>query len=633
VAAAVACGGSNGEITGVGSGGPSTPDAGSTPPDAGIPPDAGSGTPDAGTPDAGGVDAGTPDAGGVDAGTPDAGGVDAGTPDAGGVDAGMPDAGGVDAGMPDAGGVDAGPGDAGSPDGGAADGGTIVFPNSAGWTFYGPQNGGPPDVYGVTTDEGGNVWVAGGADGLFLMRNVGTAAAPQPSGTFEKFGLSDGLHPYGYLNGAVASSMGVSDGSPADLSPDLAATPVISVAGGPAGVVYVGYQGRAGCESAWNWQCAITNPDGTCAQATDPSTWGNPALYKSGDADRVTLSARGISVVHYDVFSGPNVVKAETGGRERLCSIFRLVWDKAQDKVWVGANHGFAVLKASYAGDPTCNGEYPGFRNNADCTGVYEHSHPAINACATDSDPTGKSCPSPIYLTDDYYGVSIDPATKDVWFGGLNRSTIFHYGTYGGRGLGAFYGSQIDTEAQPPQAPGYCTQHNHNGAAYNGIPCGVENRLDLWKDAVPECTPVAGSSTGQCTTNYPGPANRTDDAVSGMAATGAGQAWVSSFAHGLVQIDTAGEIIADARLPIRNLSSLALDQDGSVWAGTSYGYGLYRYRNGSLNLYWTDTFGAQLANARINDLQKYSFSSGRWLLVAFRQSASASGAIGIYSGP
>ena len=553
--------------------------------------------------------------------------------------------GGVDAGPGTDGGSDAGPGtDGGTPDAGV-DAGTIVFPSSPGWNFYGPQNGGPADVYGVATDEGGNLWVAGGADGLFLMKNLGTAAAPQLSGTFRKFGLADGLHPYGYLNDAVARSKGVPDGSPADTHPSLAATPVISVAGGPTGTVYVGYQGRPNCENAWNWECNVKNPDGTCAVTTDPSTWGDPAVYKSGDADKVTLSGAGILVVHYDIFSGPDVVGGETGGRERLCSVYRLVWDKANDKVWVGANHGFAELKASYAGNPTCNGEYPGFRNNVNCTGSYEHSHPAINACATDTDKTGRNCPSPVYLTDAYYGISIDPTSKDVWFGGLNRSTVFHYGTYGGNtnggGLSAFYAAQADTEAQPPQAPGYCTLHNPNGAAYKGVTCGVDDRLDIWKDPVPECTPVVGSTTGECTVNYPGPGNRRDDSVSGMAATGDGKAWVSSFAYGLVQTNAYGSITADAQLPIKNISALAMDpHDGSLWAGTTYGYGIYRYGNGALKSYYADTFGDKLVNAQINDLQGYSCSSasptcaaGRWMLVAFRRNGTTAGAVGIYTGP
>src|SRR2546430_16323070 len=41
-------------------------------------------------------------------------------------------------------------------------------------------------------------------------------------------------------------------------------------------------------------------------------------LFRSGDADRVTLNANGtLSVVHYDIFSGPGVVSAEPEGREK----------------------------------------------------------------------------------------------------------------------------------------------------------------------------------------------------------------------------------------------------------------------------------------------------------------------------
>src|SRR5713226_3382063 len=95
-------------------------------------------------------------------------------------------------------------------------------------------------------------------------------------GKFEKFGIFDGLHPYGWLNGEVAKAMGVPNGSPADKNPSLTATPVISVAGGPSGTVFVGYQGKSGCESAWNGN-----------QWDPPAKWGDPAVYKSGDADRV----------------------------------------------------------------------------------------------------------------------------------------------------------------------------------------------------------------------------------------------------------------------------------------------------------------------------------------------------------
>ena len=137
-------------------------------------------------------------------------GRDAGPPPVN-TDAGLPDAGPPDAGPPDAGPPDAGPPDAGPPDGGFVPPPAIPFPTVPNWTFLGPQHGGPHDVFQVSADQGGNIWVAGGSDGLFLLRAGATR--------FERFTLADGLHPYGYLTGEQAKLRGVSAGTPADPSP------------------------------------------------------------------------------------------------------------------------------------------------------------------------------------------------------------------------------------------------------------------------------------------------------------------------------------------------------------------------------------------------------------------------------
>jgi hypothetical protein len=546
--------------------------------------------------------------------------VDAG-PDAG-PDGGRPDS-GPDAG-PDAG-QDAGP-DGGSdagPDGGT-DAGIITFPSADGWTFYGPQHGGPTDVFDVAMDEGGNLWVAGGTEGLFLLRNGATK--------LEKFGIADGLHPYGYLNGAVARYFGVPDGTPADKDPSLNATPVISVAGGPAGTVFVGYQGkqnpanpRLDCESAWTWD---HNPG-------NPSEWGDPAIYKSGDADRVTLTASGISVVHYDIFSGPDVINAERGGREKLCTIYRIVWDKAQNKVWFGGNHGFAMGIADYPGNPTCNGQW---NTEPNCAGLWEHAHPAVQGCAENTDQWG-GCSRPIWMTDLYFGIGLTPG-GDVWMGGNNRTTVFHYGSYGGnnnsKGLGAWYKAGNDTEG-PFMAPGWCTAHNPNGAQYNGFTCGTDNRLDIWKDYKPECTPTATAATdGSCKVNALGPSDRKNDAVSGIVADATG-AWVSSFAWGLVHVDAWGNTNADptAKLLAKNVSSLALDpSDGSLWAGMSWGMGISRYdpATGNVTQYSTATFGDKLVNAPVSNIQAWGSGATRKMLVGFRTNAGLAGAVGVFTG-
>ena len=130
------------------------------------------------------------------------------------------------------------PADAGTPptDAGTPPDATITFPTTPGWQFYGTQDGGPRRIYDVATDEGGNLWVAGGEDGLFLLAPGAT--------TMRRLTMTEGLRPYGYMK----------DGS----APQGAAyLKVISVAGGPAGTVFVGYEGKPGtgsqyCESNWD---------------------------------------------------------------------------------------------------------------------------------------------------------------------------------------------------------------------------------------------------------------------------------------------------------------------------------------------------------------------------------------------
>ncbi|HET9450942.1 MAG TPA: hypothetical protein VFO83_08680, partial [Aggregicoccus sp.] len=90
-------------------------------------------------------------------------------PEAGAPDAGPPDAGPVDAG-PDAGPPDAGPGDAGPVDAGPQPLPAQTYPTLANWSFYGPEAGGPNEALDVAADGSGNLWVAGGEDGLFLLR-------------------------------------------------------------------------------------------------------------------------------------------------------------------------------------------------------------------------------------------------------------------------------------------------------------------------------------------------------------------------------------------------------------------------------------------------------------------------------
>jgi hypothetical protein len=483
--------------------------------------------------------------------------------------------------------------DAGDDDGGAgaqdagqaADGGmdagmivhlTVPLPaNAPGWTFAGPQMGGPNKVNGASLDEGGNLWVAGGEEGLYVLR-AGAA-------TFEHFTMAEGLRPYGYMP----------DGS---TPPGDKYLNVLTVAGAAAGTVFVGYAGKppaAGevdCEGNWDGP----NPD--------------PAIYKSGDADKVTLSGAGIAVAHYDISSGPGIVGNELRGREKLCNIERIVYDKANNKVWFGANHGFAMGDANYQGTGRCQWETstvptpPKMKTDPlsneyghfGCNGVLEHVHPAFQGYG--SDTTTQCCS---LLTGNYYGVAVDPVSHDLWFGGQMRTTRFLYGTNGGN----YYAAQSQTE----------------DSQY------VANRIDVWPDAVTE-------------PNIPRPADRVDDFVSGAAAMSDGSVWLSSFKNGLAHLGASGAVLARLTtqdgLPTNKLGAVAVDPgDQSVWVGTNYGPGLARLSGGTFTLYGGSVFGEALTNEGVTDIQASGAGASRRMVVSFRGDASHAGAVGIYTGP
>jgi hypothetical protein len=269
----------------------------------------------------------------------------------------------VDAGdLPDAGGADAGEADGGVSDGGA-DGGedkVVVLPSAAGWTFFGPQHGGPKEVLGASLDEGGNLWVAGGEEGLFLL-SAG-------SDRLQRFTVADGLTGYTDASG-------------------VRGFPVISVAGGPAGVAFVGYRGlEAGQDE------------------NDP-----PYMVKSGDADKVERVPGGIRVTHFDISTPPGVSSTYPNGRDKIRHVFRIVYDAAKGDVWFGGNHGIAVWSQRFQK-------------------VLEHEHAAINGyrLSAQEDPSGSSY---TLLSGDWYGLTRS-AAGDIWFGGGHRTSKLAEGNF-----------------------------------------------------------------------------------------------------------------------------------------------------------------------------------------------------------
>jgi hypothetical protein len=526
-------------------------------------PDAGPGTPDAGP--------GTPDAG---PGTPDAG---PGTPDAG---PGTPDAG---PGTPDAG---------NPPPPAELPVNTIKLPSTPGWEFYGVEHGGPKFVYGVTADEGGNIWVAGGEEGLFLLK--------PGEKTFRRFTLADGLHPYGNMRDGV--------GSPAPGEKYLKA---ISVAGGPAGTVFVGYAGKPvapgkdSCEDEFD-------------QARNAGRTPDASVYKSGDADKVTLQADGtLKVVHYDIHTGPREHYPE--GREKLCTIHRIAYDARNKKVWFGGNHGFSMGNAEFDGNVPAYCWEPGSyttrtrRWEYECVGhSYEHVHPAINGAGG------------ILLTDQYAGVAV-AENGDVFFGGAIRSTRFLYGTGGDN----FWTAMSHTEDRPYR----------------------NNRFDIWPDDVDE-------------TQMPTREQREDDAISGIAVASDGTIWLSSYTKGLAHVRATSNVLGEGhqvlgyvRQELINYSpkrpdygftsSIAVDPlDGSVWAGAHYGGGITRLKDGTALKYGMAVFGDLVHDQSVWDIQVDRTGGKRRMLVAFSgytktvKNADGTstpvsinpGAIGIYTG-
>ncbi len=206
---------------------------------------------------------------------------------------------------------------------------------------------------GAAVDEGGNLWVAGGGSGLFVRLDGETRFRQMST-------------PY----------------------------PAISVAAGAAGVGYVGYQGLSNCDMAWD-------------------EGGDRSVYKSGDADRVTVTASGgFRREHYDISSGRGVVAAEPQGREKVCDIVRLRYDAKTQSIWFGGNHGVAW-------------------GDANSTRVMEHTHPSINGYLKTSEGYHYTL-----ISGFYYGLATD-ARGDLWLGGTERSAKLEFVEHGGDFYGA----------------------------------------------------------------------------------------------------------------------------------------------------------------------------------------------------
>jgi len=521
------------------------PGPGSTPPEA---------TPNTGTPDTEEPDTEEPDTHEDDGGTPDTE-----EPDSGEADGGVPHAEPPDAGEPTV--------DTGKPQQEF----TEDTAEEGGWRFYREAEGAPRDVYGASLDEGGNLWVAGGEEGLFLLRDGGT--------TFERFGMEHGLQPYGLWKGKVPTG-------PKKLK-------VISVTGGPAGMAFVGYEGIDGCESEFY---------------KDPGSFEDPNIFKSGDMDRVELQPNGgLRVIHYDIHSPMHSVPGY-GHREKVCTVFRIVWDKQRDYLWIGGNHGFIWAEASWQGGAECQSEEIRaaslWVHTAEDTGeqeerqrckngIMEHMHPSIFTPPNSASPKGS------LIAGNVKGIALRP-DGDVWVGTAIRTTRFKFMT-NIKGPYDFEQARKQTDYRSQRA----------------------NRIDVWPDAISESDPGFNGYTSEM---------RKDDEVSGLVRMSDGTVWVSSSVWGLAVMDDTGQVLrrffqgtSDA-----DLTALGRDTyDESLWMGQQSG-GLARLRANMLLRY--DDALDELSSNPVSDIQFSGTGPSRTLVVGFRSRGGRPGGVGLFTG-
>jgi hypothetical protein len=238
------------------------------------------------------------------------------------------------------------------------------------------------DVWDVSPDEAGNVYVAGG-DAILAKRRA--------DASFQAFS---------------ESSAGITRNCDAG---GTVACPVVSVGGGAPGVAVVGLRGLG------------TDGD------SDPDWWLN-----SGGADVLAFDGQHLSRTrHVHVAGLPHqfcmdhsAPPCSTGdatwekGRRKVRQVLRVVVNHDKPTlqygdVWMAGTHGtFNVLVANPDQRGWVDGtkDFPGFPGIEDRKYVWEHDHPAITAWATVGGVKQMA-----YLTGDSTAIAIDPTTGDPW--------------------------------------------------------------------------------------------------------------------------------------------------------------------------------------------------------------------------
>ncbi|MFL5302958.1 MAG: two-component regulator propeller domain-containing protein [Anaeromyxobacteraceae bacterium] len=440
---------------------------------------------------------------------------------------GVPDGGGTP------GGTDPGPGIPPEVDGGtpAPPPTTLKAPLSVdGWTFYGAEQGLPVEVYDVSADEGGNVYVAGG-DGVYAKRPAATVAPADD--VFARFDAASagitkncyqGLDPWDKSNKAALDLFT----HPAPPGPAVMC-PVISVAGAAPGKVIIGFEGY-GTDGDYEADWA-TDSSGLDVLQLDPA-----ALKMSRTRHVLVASPPGVVCGTFEgQGSARGCVPGEyfmTNGRRKLRNVSRIVvnHDKAARQygdVWMAGTH--VALSAFFNDQAEARG-WGGNAAIADCPNVpfvdvkacpkfaesrnvWEHEHPAFNSTTYANNP----------------GVLIGP--------GLTGET---------------YALALAPSGQP---------WSHNGlrlATMNGDTADVSNPFMPW-DRVFDLWPD-------------GPTAPDMDNVQAMTFCPDGALWVGSFSHGLARVNTTNGGVSGQSLPGggQNVWALACDRNGVLWISTDW---------------------------------------------------------------
>jgi hypothetical protein len=247
------------------------------------------------------------------------------------------------------------------------------------FAFYGTAQGLSPDVWDVSADEGGNVYVVTG-DALFAKKRGDV-----------DFQMHD------------PASIGITKNCD---EAKTKACPLVSVAGGAPGVAYVGLKGiGTDGDSDPDWQL---------------SSGGLDVLAFDGSAVAKTRHVEVAGVPHQmcDDHSAPpcpvgDLIYAK--GRRKVRQVLRMAvnHDKSAIQygdVWIAGTHGtfsLLVANADKRGWVDLTKDFPGME---DRRFVWEHDHPAISAMATINGVLTSA-----FLTGESTAIAIDPTTGDPW--------------------------------------------------------------------------------------------------------------------------------------------------------------------------------------------------------------------------